>query len=558
MPTFARNQIASALRKRVDAHLKGYRQNVGLLGSAGLGKTDLLSAAYREFSAHPNLLCAYVRAESLDFENLADRWAGALLAGYCRSECLQIPDAREFVHSDTLEARIPKTFQMIQKIRRSLHKEPQEALLQNLFALSGVLTQESGKKLILMLDDFQEMGGLPCADPFGLLGREIMVQKDTLYLVSSSHPERAREIFREKLSLLFGNFEVMELRPFDFQETADFISRHFPKTTFSTPQKKLLIDLTNGDPLYLDLILDRLKFYLSPETEEYVSDGLLFLALREELLDHKGRIALLFERILDPLLRQCREGSASLRVLAAVASGRHRLGEIASSAGIKTQEAQKILQKLVHDDHVRKWGTFFLMEDPLFRFWLREVFLRKQKLCVPDESAVGTELLGAMRRRMELMAHEDEKFFFSRVERLFKEFRQDAVEMEARKMKCPQFLEVACHPAEGRFSLLEAKNQKQRWLCLVADRHVLEEDVLALMDLRDKPVKKTQQKIIIALAGIDQNAKLMAQTAKIQLWGLRELNSLLAAFDLPKLMIFEDRKSYGPSLGALAQSLYSS
>lgn len=558
MPTFARDQIGTALKKRVEALMKGYRQNVGIIGSSGLGKTDFLSSAYREFSLQPSLICAYVQAESFDFESLVERWTGALLTGYCRSESLPASASDFQGHAGKLEARIPKTVQSISRIRRQLHKEPAASILRDLFALSGVLAQETSKKVILMLDEFQEIGVLPDPDPFAVLGREIMVQTDTLYLVSSSHPERAREIFRDKLSLLFGNFEIMELRPFEFSETVDFISRHFPRTFFSTQQKKLLISLTNGDPLYLDLILDRLKFYLSPETEQYVSDRLLFLAIQEELFDRKGRIALLFERMLDPVLRASKDGGSNLRVLLAVSEGRSRLSEISSCAGRKTAETQKILQRLVHEDRVRKFGTFYVMEDPLFRFWLREVFQKKQRLCVPDEKSVCDELMVSLREKMEVLEHDEKKDVPSRIERLFKEFRNDAVEVETRKLKCPQFLEIAFRPAQGRFCSLAAKGSKDRWVCLVAEQRVSEEDVLSFIEDLKRSRKKIQQKIIFTFEGIDQNAKLMAQAAQVQVWGLRELNSLFGLYDLPKLMMFEDRNFHGSTVGPVAESVYSS
>ncbi len=557
MPTFARDQIGNVLRKRVEALLKGYRQNVGIIGSSGLGKTDFLATTYRDFSTHPGLVCVYVQADSFDFERLVERWTGAILTGYLLSEGVSAAGCDFADLSAASESRIPKTLQSILHVRRLLRKESSSALLRELFNLSGMLTQECGKKMILMLDEFQQLETLPDADPFALLGREIMVQKDTLYLVSSSHPERAKEIFREKLSLLFGNFEVMELRPFEFKETVDFVARHFPKTHFTEQQKKLLITLTNGDPLYLDLLMDRLKFYLSDQTEQWVSDRLLFLAIQEELIDRKGRIALLFERMLEPVLRAQKDQGPYLRTLLAVSEGRHRLSEIAASINLKSSEAQKILQRLIHEDRITKRGSFYVMEDPLFRFWLREVFQKKQLLCLPDPKSVADALLDAIREKMEALCHDEKKEIPYRIERLFKEFRNDAVEMEARKFRCPHFLEIAFRPAQGRFCSLVAKSQRERWVCLIAEEEVQEEDVLGFMEDLKRSRKKVQQKIIVTLGGIDQNAKLMAQSSQIQLWGLRDLNSLLALYDLPKLISFEGQDLHGSNLGTLAEGVYS-
>ena len=76
-----------------------------------------------------------------------------------------------------------------------------------------------------------------------------------------------------------------------------------------------------------------------------------------------------------------------------------------------------------------------------------------------------------------------------------------------------------------------------------------------------KHLRKVQRKVLIVLGGIDQNAKLIAQEAKMQLWDLRVLNGLLDLYDLPKIIlsshegIHEPQEIHEPHVGSVAQDL---
>jgi hypothetical protein len=67
--------------------------------------------------------------------------------------------------------------------------------------------------------------------------------------------------------------------------------------------------------------------------------------------------------------------------------------------------------------------------------------------------------------------------------------------------------------------------------------------------------------VLIVLGGIDQNAKLIAQEAKMQLWDLRILNGLLDLYDLPNIIlpsqqgIYEPQEIHESHVGSVAQDL---
>ena len=84
------------------------------------------------------------------------------------------------------------------------------------------------------------------------------------------------------------------------------------------------------------------------------------------------------------------------------------------------------------------------------------------------------------------------------------------VEIDKRKLQCPQFSEISIRPTNGRLFPLLARNTKERWVCQVAHGLTREEDVLSFLEELKRYRKRIHRKIFIALSGIEQNAKLRA------------------------------------------------
>lgn len=542
-----RDQIRQQIDKRIQALHNGYRQNLGVIGPEGLGKTHLLSSLFSFYSQSPEMICLYVRADFLDFSQLAERWVQALLFGYFSNAKIPLPE--KFVQWLTVaEPAIPKTIEKIKHLKKMLHRGEKNATsVRELFSLTGILAEETGKKILFMLDEFHALENLPAPDPFSLLGKEIMIEKETLYLVTSSKPEKAREIFHHKLSLLFGNFEMMDLAPFGFSECLNFLTNKTSNHLMEDAHKKFLIRMTDGMPVYLELLLDQLKD-LCPEG--IASEEQILESFYRELFDEKGRIALIFEKRVEVCRRLAKESDAYLKTLLAISDGRRKVLAIATYVEKKVRETKKILARLVQEEMISKRGSFYLIEDPLFRFWLREVFHRKNQMFIPDISIASEEFRRVLSHAFAKVEVEEKQDVTARAETLLKEFRNDVIEVNRRRIRCPHFSEVASRPSNGRLFPLFARNATSRWVCQVALEEVQEEDVTRFLEEVKRYRKGLQRKVFITLGGIHQNAKLMAQEAEIQLWDLKSFNSLLDLYNLPKLILI--RETHESALGALA------
>ena len=554
-PFFIRDHIRRRVEKRIEDLLKGYRQNIGLIGSKGLGKTHLLASLFDSFSSLPNLIPAYVDAQTLDYDHLVERWVGALLSGYFLGQSVKPPADFQLLLAAAAPL-LPKTVHKIHQLKKLMRQDKFAASVRELFSLSGTLAEEAQKKVLLMIDEFQALSEVPAADPFTLLGREIMVEKDTLYVVSSSTTGKARGIFRDKLSLLFGNFEILDLAPFGFGETADFLTERLPGCLFSSAQTKFMIAMTNGEPLHLNFLMDRLQSLLPAGFSGGIPTPLLIKAFHAELFDERGRIDQMFERRLEYCRRLAKDPSPYLRALLAASDGRRKILGLATYIQRRILETKKILQRLVQEEILTKRGSFYTLEDRLFRFWLKEVFQRRNHLFTPQQTPVEQGLEEALFREYEKCEAEGQLDVTARVESLFKEFRNDVVEIRERKIRCPQFSEIAFRPTNGRVFPLFARNAKVRWFCQIVRETVREEDVATFLEDLKRFRKNVQRKVLIVLGGIDQNAKLMAQAAKIQLWNLGDFNCLLDLYNQPKIILIPEKEKHGSDLGAVAQSVH--
>ncbi len=535
-PLFGREEIFSRLEQRVEALKKGYRQNIGLVGPRFIGKTYLLARFLGKVRKDPDLISIYVPLDSIDLESFSERWLGALLRSFLASK--QIPSPEEFQSLvKVCGAQIPKTLDRMQEAKKHLlAKRPAQAF-RELLSLTGVLRDETGKQILLILDEFQALGDLELTDPFGLFGKEMMVQKDTLYLATSSQPHRSREIFEDRLSLLFGNFEVIRMGPLSVQAAREWAAHFSTEMSLSDPHLRVLSHLFDNHPYYLHLFFREGQSLVAQKRSEGEGPEFFLRVLQESLFSPYGLLNLHFQSELKSLLRLARFPRPYLRTLLAIANGRMKTLPIAAYLGRKSSEIKKLLQRLVDEGVLEKRGSFYRLGDPLFRFWLREVFQLKDRNLEPGAERLEMIFQARLRDEVHRIEEEDQKDLTERVGSLFREFRNDVVEIERKKVTCPAFLEVASRPTNGRYFPIFGRTSQGRWFCQVSRELLTEADVTAFVEELKKFRRKVDRRLLVALGGIELNAKLLAQESKIQIWDLENFNAILELFG--KLKVIE-------------------
>lgn len=562
---FMREEIRQRILKRVSSLEKGYRQNMGLLGPEGIGKTHLVFTLFQTLSGTPNFIPIYVNVPSFDFETLVDKWAEATLRGVFLSRSV-IPPANLDSLLGAADPVVPKTVEKIRRLRKIARREKTAASVKELFSLTGTLAEETSKKIILMLDEFQALESLPATDPFSLFGKEIMLEKDTLYLVTSSLPRAAREIFREKLSLLFSNFEILELEPLQSGDFLDRMASRIDPALLSGEQKRWLFRLTSGHPVYAESLLDSIRRhslgaselfgYAGPDSQKRLSNEVLLELVGEELLPARGRLSLVFEKKIEELKGLAKDAMPYLKSVLAISAGLRKASEIASFLDRKIRETKVYLQRLTDQGFISKSGSFYYMKGRLFPFWLREVYSRRFRLVLPGQDLEAHRVFECLEKDFLGTAEAAGLALESRMEQLFRAFRDETIELEGKKFQCPQFTEAALRPGSGNRAILLAHAQNALWACQIFEEEAREEEVGAFISDLKKLGRRVRKKVWILLGGIEANAKLLAQEARVQLWTLPDFNFLLEMFNLPECILLPKEDSHETPLGALAESVH--
>ena len=530
---FGRREICVLFDKRLEAFRKGYRQNIGIIGAPCVGKSSLVQNFLMR-TTKCQIVTVLLSCKAFDsFERFSQRWMGKLLLSLYRQIYEAEPRSfQELVSS--LRRKIPKTLRHMKEVQKLTLLYRHYQAYRKLLNLSALLREESGNKFLLIFDDFDHLEELDLNDPFSTLGQEIMVQKDTMYVVTSSSVKRSWTIFHDKLSLLFGNFEVIKLDAFDFEEASSFIDERFPERSLEKEMIRFLIRLTDGHPYYLDLLTKSFRGCLAA-VPLLSNKDLTVEVLAMELFGSSGMLHQHFRLRLSQLANG-KPWPFYGDVLAAIAIGHKRLSQVARFLHFKGNDVKKVIDRLLQMEVVEKHGSLFLIPDPLFRFWLAHVYYSRRFLLETSFSAGKVGFQAAVSEAIEKSMREDQKELPKRIEELFRKFRNDVVELNQRKFKCPHFTEVISHPNNGRVFPVIARNEETRWLCQVLSTKVTEEDIHVFLEDTKRLRSPIQKKLILGLDGIDLNAKLLAHEAKIQYLDLKSFNFLLDLYDKPKLV----------------------
>jgi len=535
-PYFDRQEIQSLLEKRLKSFAEGYRQNVAFIGREFMGKSLLLRKLVTE-QKDGRILPVYVELAREPFEYFAQRFMGALLYGFLKSKGR--PISRDFTDLINRSRRyLPRTLKRMRLIKRLLHKGRIRESYGLLVALPRMLSEETGLKTLLVLDEFDRLSDYNLQDPFKELGTELMLQKDTFFIVSSSRIEEARAILKSKLSLLFGNFEMVEMKPLTFAEARDFIQLFLKGLSIKESLVKFLIQLTDGHPYYLHRILERLRNLALVKSQQTVTEEIFIHGLTSELYSEHGFLHQHFSNKIENL-QQGKMASLYLTALLGIAVGKRRVRELSRYLERPQSDAQKILARLLEHGIVIRSGSFHTLNDSLFIFWLKYVFEAQKRDLGMRSLAARDRFKANLASAFEEFVAEDKKELTKRVEELLKEFsRDDVIELAGKRLRCQEFGEVTSRlSASGRLTSVLATSSQSRWMCQIAQKPVSEEEVGEFLEALDRYKKPIKNRILVALSGIGLNAKLLAHESRIHIWDLKNLNFLLSLFGKNKIIL---------------------
>jgi len=529
--SFIRPNELALLARRVDSFSNQYRQNIAIVGHEGLGKTKLL---FNLLSRHKNdkFIPVYISIRQKSFELLAKKFMGVLLYQFLVSENETIEDDLIFLITKA-KPKIPKTVRLINAINKLIRDSAShDEILSSLLDLTQLLYDESNKPVLLILDEFHNLEGFDLKNPYQELSNKIMVQKNTMYIVISSAIQHAKTILSKKLSLLFGNFEIIYIEPFDNETSKEFLHKEFAPFTVAAHIKNFVTYFCGGYPFYLEVIAEQIKATCHEKSSKSITEDILVSSLEETLHKEHGILNQYFSRKYH-LLLDLNHNNLFAPILMAIAQGKKKPAKIAAQIGRKVSEVTRCLNRLILMDIVIKKGVFNEIRDPLFARWLKFVLSQQQFSFNTDITKAAGVFKQNIYDHYELFISESQKKVSLRLKEIFELFENDIVELDRKRFMLTHFNEIDIKDING-ISLVNARRLKKSWLCGIENDFVDEAKIGNF--IKDASSKEYIKKILIALEGIDVNARLKAMEAKVWIWDQKTLNELLTLFEKPRFV----------------------
>ena len=531
-----RGHILETLRKRMAGLKEGYRQNVALLGGRTMGKTAIVQKMMADHD-DPAVLIVYLDLESRDFPYFTVQFTKSILYHFLKAQGLPLQEDLKLL-CESCRQSLPQTVAAIEAIQVHLAEgQETEAVYAALLGLPEIFCNEAKKSLVLIFDEFQNLANFEIMDVFQELGKRIMTQKNCLYIFTSSYENQARIILAEKLSLLFGNFEIIAIAPFDLSASQQLIDRHLSGIKIGLQLKNFLADFTGGHPLYLTMMCQELICLCGVFRQEEIYAPIVTQAIENLVFNPWGVISRHFELLMQETASNRSNGAS---VLIALSEGKHKTGDLAAHLSIKQTQVAQRLNTLLQAEIIEKNGNYYHIKDKMFKYWIKYVYERRVR-GVDLEPGRGRKMFKEEITRavndFQMIARKD---LSARMVDLLHKFDNESFTLSGRRYNLSMFRDIV--PVKMRigagnfFEALQAQGEEGGWLLVLKKDPVHENDLSGIIDEMKKMSPRPQRCVIVSLSGVDDNARIRALQEKLWIWNEQEVNALMHLYDEPYIV----------------------
>jgi len=524
-----RKNYSDIIEKRIRALKDGYRQNLAIVGDEYSGKTTLVSHFINNF--HDNrILLIYVqnRAETLD--SFAKRFIGVLLYNFLNNADITLKEDLFFLIEKSSKF-IPKTIEKIKFILSCLEKNKNKAIFTELLSIPEIIHLETKKSCVVILDEFQNLETLGIKNLYKEWANQLILQKNTMHIIISSLKYKTNIILSKHLSLLFGNFEILEIEPLDIRKSEYYIEQRLGKLNISQGLKNFLVNFTGGSPFYLKLISDSILKSGQNNIPQIIE---------ELLFNTTGIMHQRFINYIKPFIGNTHSQDYIL-ILQHISNGNNKIKSISHLLHKTNKELDSRITQLLSLEILSRSADFLKINDRVFNFWLRFVYNEKLNCLTTDEKSQRTQFREKIEKLIQEFVTNAQKPVMEKMQELLHLFEDDTIQIERKKLRLNHFREIKpleFHKGSIKQGLI-GRSSEALWILAFKKEMLTEEDITEFAQECKKYRHKTQKKIIITFKDMEANAKLRAMEEKIMTWDLNNLNLILDLFSKPQLISCE-------------------
>lgn len=532
---YGRRSVLEILKKRVMGLKEGYRQNVALLGDRTIGKTALLHGLMAEMEEQ-DVFFIYLDLEGRDFDYFAVQFTKSLLYNYLKKENVSPLQEDLKLLCVAAKDRLPRTVFLVQSIENLTTQGRMLEAYQMVLSLPEVFTQETGKSVVLIFDEFGHLENFGIPEAFVELGKRIMTQKNCLYIVASSKAQQTQTILCEKLSLLFGNFETIALGPFNFGEAQGLIDYNLEGVKMGLYLKNFIADFTGGHPLYINLLCQELICLSGVYAQQEIYAPIVTQAIENIIFNSWGVISRHFELQINSLTSS-KSAGLTADLLGALAQGKHKISDLGISLRLKPSQVNPRVNALQDANIIERNGNYYHIKDKLFSYWIRYVHQRRRQVIDLEAGRSRKQFKEEINRALNDFGMVARKDLSLRVVDLMHKFDNESFVLCGRRYKLTAFKDIKVLKlragAGNYFDAICAESQEGSWLIVLKKDPVHDNDLNGILEEIKKLDPKPARSVIVSLSGLDENAKVRALQEKLWIWDEDQLNSLMHLFDEP-------------------------
>lgn len=536
MEFFGRQEILSVLDKRAAGLKNGYRQNIAITGDALVGKTCLVKHWLSRYCDNYTLPL-YIEVKPQEFGAFLEKFVGTLLFSFLKNSQEALKDDLGFL-LDRSRSYIPRTCARIEELLAQTKKRRHREAFLKLLELAAIFYEETNKSCVIILDEFHLLEELNVKDIYGYLRKQIALDTRTMYILISSNRQRARDILTSDLNLLFGNFEKIELLPFDNASSQSLVRERLKLLNVPDELANFIISFCFCHPFYLNIVTNACVDYYARNGAAAFTVDSFASSLENIFLDAWGVLNRRFLEVMSEMEGSHKDRSI-VKILLALGSGINNLSQLAYHTSKTKKEAAFLLNQLFISGVISKNADVYYVSDRIFSFWLRAVYNNQLRALSADSAQQRQIFRKEILWLFEAFREAQGKAFGVRILELFNKFSNESIEVHRKRLRLSHFKEVKLLDINGpriREGVL-ARAANSLWVAGLKSERAEEEDIIEFAGIcRKLKYSQPQKRIFITLDDIDENARLVAKEEKISTWDMPLVNSLFDIFDKPRIV----------------------
>lgn len=357
--------------------LKNPKNNIGyaLYGKRRVGKTSILKEVKRRLDGDGSIVTIYFSLWDLIEDKLPafikqfstdiiDGFKPHLGLSHKAKNLLKAPLSiiKETVRNLNVSIKLKEDIEILLTFEESA--ENIDSLVESAFNLPEKLAAETGKKCVLLIDEFPSIMDLKNGERLGEgIIRKIRTihegQENLALCISGSIRKTMSIAALSPASAFYRQLVAREVGPLEKKHVRELVLRNIG-TKITGDAIEEIFHFSAGIPFYIQFIGRVLEKYQKIDRE-------VVKAVINEFLEQEGNI--IFKEEFESL------GPKEKKVLVAIAAGHHSLSDIARANNDKLNNAGRFLLYLDEKGYVdRPKKGFYIISDPVFERWLKKRF----------------------------------------------------------------------------------------------------------------------------------------------------------------------------------------